>query len=662
MATGRLSAAELTRAYLQRIERLDPLLHAVIETNPQALDIAARRDAERRAGRTRGPLHGIPVLVKDNIATNDAMETTAGSLALVGSRVPRDARIVRRLRDVRRRHPRQGEPVRVGQFPRPRPACGQRRRPVPQRLERARRLHAQSVWPGLGPVRFELRLGRGPGRQPVRGSHRERDRRLDHLPVGGQRDRRTEADGRPCRPGRDRPHLAQSGHGRADGANGDRRGHHPRRPAVAVRRGAGPASATGLPPLPPAGRAPGRPDRRRSARVRRRLRRCRAQRRRRASLHHDDLPRGDARRPRRSARDRRDPGRRDDCPADRVQGRHRGLPRRPAPDVDAHAGRPHRIQRRPLRGRAALTSARSCSTWPRRRPGSTTPPIVRHGRCASRSPEPAGSIASWPPGDSTPSWRPATAIRRRRPWPAIRASRSRPGSARTDGREASASSPASSKNPGSLALAYSLEQAVGPRPVPRFLGDAAAVRRPTPGSVPRPPHSADARPGPTFPPTRSASTDPDRADGPTDDRYSGASAGGRVGGLRVQPPAQGRTPTADEEPEMSLTNAHVRARSIAILIATMVGAPVAAAAPPSSAACDSRVNNTQQKLLECVTLAGVREHQAALQAIADANGGTRLPARPATTQRRLRRREDDGSRLQRHAQTRSRSSSSRRRC
>jgi len=98
MAAGRLASAELTQAYLRRIERLDPLLHAVIETNPDALRIAARRDDERRAGRIRGPLHGIPVLLKDNIATNDAMETTAGSRALVGSRVPRDARIVTRLR------------------------------------------------------------------------------------------------------------------------------------------------------------------------------------------------------------------------------------------------------------------------------------------------------------------------------------------------------------------------------------------------------------------------------------------------------------------------------------------------------------------------------------------------------------------------------------
>lgn len=98
MASGDLSSVGLTESYLRRIARLDPTLHAVIETNPDALAIARRRDAERAAGRVRGPLHGVPVLVKDNIATNDAMETTAGSLALVGSRVPRDARIVSRLR------------------------------------------------------------------------------------------------------------------------------------------------------------------------------------------------------------------------------------------------------------------------------------------------------------------------------------------------------------------------------------------------------------------------------------------------------------------------------------------------------------------------------------------------------------------------------------
>lgn len=101
MAAGTLTARELTAAYLARIEDVDkagPKLNAIIELNPDALAIADRLDAERKMGRVRGPLHGIPVLIKDNIATADKMETTAGSLALVGLKPPRDADLVTRLR------------------------------------------------------------------------------------------------------------------------------------------------------------------------------------------------------------------------------------------------------------------------------------------------------------------------------------------------------------------------------------------------------------------------------------------------------------------------------------------------------------------------------------------------------------------------------------
>jgi amidase len=98
MASGQLTSKELVRGYLRRIESLNPLLHSVIETNPDAIAIAERLDRQRRRGHVRGPLHGIPILVKDNIATDDRMETTAGSLALVGSRVPADAPIIQRLR------------------------------------------------------------------------------------------------------------------------------------------------------------------------------------------------------------------------------------------------------------------------------------------------------------------------------------------------------------------------------------------------------------------------------------------------------------------------------------------------------------------------------------------------------------------------------------
>ena len=98
MAAGHLSAKDLVQAYLKRIQQLNPTLGAVIETNPNAVAIAAALDNERRAGHVRGPLHGIPLLVKDNIATLDNMQTTAGSLALYGSRVPADAPLIQRLR------------------------------------------------------------------------------------------------------------------------------------------------------------------------------------------------------------------------------------------------------------------------------------------------------------------------------------------------------------------------------------------------------------------------------------------------------------------------------------------------------------------------------------------------------------------------------------
>src|SRR6267142_699253 len=98
MRTGARTSRSICAAYLARIAQLDPQLHSVLETNPDALAIADRLDAERKANRVRGPLHGIPVLVKDNIATGDRMMTTAGSLALAGVTPPRDAPLVARLR------------------------------------------------------------------------------------------------------------------------------------------------------------------------------------------------------------------------------------------------------------------------------------------------------------------------------------------------------------------------------------------------------------------------------------------------------------------------------------------------------------------------------------------------------------------------------------
>jgi amidase len=101
MASGRWTARSLAEKYLERIGAVDrdgPKVNSVLETNPDALATADGLDQERAAGKVRGPLHGIPILLKDNIDTGDKMQTTAGSLALVGSSAPRDAFIVERLR------------------------------------------------------------------------------------------------------------------------------------------------------------------------------------------------------------------------------------------------------------------------------------------------------------------------------------------------------------------------------------------------------------------------------------------------------------------------------------------------------------------------------------------------------------------------------------
>ena len=86
MTAGRWTSAQLLEKYLARIREVDPKIHSVIELNPDAPAIAAALDRERKDKGVRGPLHGIPVLIKDNIDTGDKMMTSAGSLALASSR------------------------------------------------------------------------------------------------------------------------------------------------------------------------------------------------------------------------------------------------------------------------------------------------------------------------------------------------------------------------------------------------------------------------------------------------------------------------------------------------------------------------------------------------------------------------------------------------
>ncbi|KAK5996538.1 Putative amidase [Cladobotryum mycophilum] len=99
MKSGRLTSVQLVSCYMTRTFQTQQYLNSIIQVNPDALAIAARRDAERQAGYFRGPLHGIPFIVKDNIGSKDNLETTAGSWALLGSIVPRDSHVVARLRE-----------------------------------------------------------------------------------------------------------------------------------------------------------------------------------------------------------------------------------------------------------------------------------------------------------------------------------------------------------------------------------------------------------------------------------------------------------------------------------------------------------------------------------------------------------------------------------
>ena len=162
MTAGTLSATQLTKAYLQRIALTNtegPSINAVRLLNPKALEEAAKADAERAAGTVRGPLHGIPVLVKDNLDAA-GLPTTAGSVALENS-VPDKDSTSRRQAARRGRDPaRQAQPVRVRELP--------LQRPHAERLQLARRAGAQPLQRGHHAERLLERLRRGRGGRPGR--------------------------------------------------------------------------------------------------------------------------------------------------------------------------------------------------------------------------------------------------------------------------------------------------------------------------------------------------------------------------------------------------------------------------------------------------------------------------------------------------------------
>ena len=214
MNRGQLSSVQLTSFYLQRIEALNPNLHAVITTNPDALQLAAESDARRRERHTRGAMDGIPVLLKDNIDTAD-LGDTAGSRALLGSRPARDAKLVRRLRSAGAVILGKANLSEWANFRDGRVNVG---------VERRRRTDQQPLRPGPQPVRFVQRFGRGRGGRAGPGRDRHRDRWLDRLPVRSEGPGRAQADPRARQPRGHHPDLRAAGHRRADGPPRRRRG------------------------------------------------------------------------------------------------------------------------------------------------------------------------------------------------------------------------------------------------------------------------------------------------------------------------------------------------------------------------------------------------------------------------------------------------------
>ena len=213
MTAGSLTAHALTQAYLDRIAAIDkrgPALNSVIELNPDALAIAAALDAERKAKGPRGPLHGVPVLIKDNIDTADRMMTTAGSLALLGSIAARDSVVAAAAARGRRGTIGQNQSQRMGQLP---------VQPLYQRLERTRRPDAQPLRARPQRLRFQFRIGRGRFRQPVRAGHRHRNRRLHRVPIIHQWRGRHQADAGLDSRHRHHSHRAFAGYRRAHGAH-----------------------------------------------------------------------------------------------------------------------------------------------------------------------------------------------------------------------------------------------------------------------------------------------------------------------------------------------------------------------------------------------------------------------------------------------------------
>ncbi len=218
MAAGKVTSEALTAAYAARIAAIDragPTLRSVICLSPTALDEARALDAERRDGGVRGPLHGVPLLIKDNIDSADGTATTAGSLALRGNVTRRDAPVVRRLKDagaviLGKTNLSEWANMPLG--------------PFDQRLVGGRRAGEEPLCAGSQRRRLVVGDGQRDRRLVGRGRRRHRDRRLGHRARRIRRPGGPEADGGPDLAHPRRADLGQPGHARADGPHRRGRG------------------------------------------------------------------------------------------------------------------------------------------------------------------------------------------------------------------------------------------------------------------------------------------------------------------------------------------------------------------------------------------------------------------------------------------------------
>ena len=218
MDDGTLTSAGITAALLSRIEAVDAPgselgLRAVLAVADDAIAVAEERDRERAAGQVRGPLHGVPLLVKDNIEAV-GLPGTAGSHALVGRTVTADAPLITRLRDAGAVILGSTNLSEWANFRSPRSVSG---------WSGVGRAHGQPVGTGPQRRRVVIRLGRCRGGGPRAGRDRHRDQRLHHLPGRAERRRRAQAHGRLRLGPAGRPDQRQPGRPRPAGPHGGRR-------------------------------------------------------------------------------------------------------------------------------------------------------------------------------------------------------------------------------------------------------------------------------------------------------------------------------------------------------------------------------------------------------------------------------------------------------